>query len=367
MKKTLLNRTMGRLAVCLTGMLLLLAPAFYLLNTRYYAEDLMDVLDEYGRTGRIVQTIDMERDVAIGLTLQYVLIAVVIGSAVIVTMRFLTKRLWSPFDETLHKIERFRLGKDPAPQFGETDISEFSRLNAAIDNLIQRNIRSYRVQKEFTENASHELQTPIALIRADLDLLLQEDLDERQSDIVNNMYDVTKRLDHLNRSLLLLAKIENNQYENKEEIALGELVESLLPDYDKLFSRSVVFVRSGDPVLEVNRTLLEILVNNLIINALRNSDESAPVNIRIEKTYLRVSNHSAAKPLDADVLFSRFNNPTRRQHGNGLGLAIVKQICDHYRWEIGYDYREGVHAFTVTFAVPRPHRDDASLSGRRSC
>lgn len=348
--QTLLYKTMRQLALCLVAIMLLCAPVFYYLNTRFYAEDLTEIIEQYRATGKIDTDTDLMEDVAVGITIQYVVIALVIGVAVMITMRRSTKRIWEPFDDTLKKIENFRLGKDDAPEFPNTDISEFQRLNTALTNLIKRDISSYKVQKEFTENASHELQTPIAIIRSDLDMLLQENLTQKESELVGNMYDVTQRLEHLNRSLLLLAKIENNQYEEKEEINLGEFVQSLLPDYERLFSVNVILVLQSPPVLSANRTLLQVLVNNLVVNALRNSDDNAAVNICITSDSMKTTNRSAHAKLNETTLFSRFNNPTRQNKGNGLGLAIVKQICDHYKWDINYSYADGKHTFTVDFS-----------------
>ncbi len=344
---TLLYKTMRQLALCLVAILVLCAPVFYFLTTRFYSEDLMEIVEQYNTTGKIDTDIDLMKDVAVGITLQYIETAIVISIAVMITMRRSTKKIWKPFDDTLKKIEAFRLGKDNAPEFTQTDISEFQRLNTALTNLIKRDISSYKVQKEFTENASHELQTPIAIIRSDLDMLLQENLTEKESELVGNMYDVTKRLEHLNRSLLLLAKIENNQYEEKEEIQLGDFVKSLLPDYDRLFSTGVILVLQSQPTVCVNRTLLQVLVNNLVVNALRNSDNNIPVNILLTNNSMEITNHSTQAKLDESTLFSRFNNPTRQKRGNGLGLAIVKQICDHYKWDIRYSYADNKHTFTV--------------------
>ena len=164
------------------------------------------------------------------------------------------------------------------------------------------------------------------------------------------MYDITQRLENLNRSLLLLAKIENNQYEEKEEINLGEFVQSLLPDYERLFSANVVLILQSPPVVSVNRTLLQVLVNNLVVNALRNTDNNAAVNIYITGNSMKTTNRSVHAKLDETTLFSRFNNPTKHSKGNGLGLAIVKQICDHYKWDIIYSYADGKHTFTIDFS-----------------
>lgn len=121
-------------------------------------------------------------------------------------MRFITHRLWLPFDDTLQKTEQFNLAQSAVPQFQKTEIKEFARLNNSLAKLMQKDKEIYRIQKEFTENASHELQTPISIIRSKLDLLMQEELDERSMSLVSDLYDLNTRMEHLNRNLLLLAK-----------------------------------------------------------------------------------------------------------------------------------------------------------------
>ena len=346
---TLLNKTMRLLSVCLIAILLLSAPVFYYLTSKFYAEDLIEVLEQYRHTGTIDTNIDLQKDVAIGMTIHYIFLAVVIAVAVLVTVRLFTKKLWKPFNDTLNKIEHYRLGVNNAPTFDKSDVQEFNRLNQVISNMINRNIASYKIQKEFTENASHELQTPIAIIRSDLDMLIQEKLNKKESEIIENIYEVTKRMEHLNRSLLLLAKIENCQYENREEIALGTLMQSLLPDIQKLFTKSLTLELKANPTIIANKTLIQILINNLVVNALRNSNEEMPVIIKIESDSFSVSNTSEQGELDRAKLFRRFNSSPNQLKGNGLGLAIVKQICEHYKWNINYTYCDNNHTFTIFF------------------
>lgn len=348
--KTLLDKTMVRLTVCLVSIFLLCMPLFYYLTTRYYAEDLIDVVDDYKSGKQIDENIDLEEDVVIGMMIQYAMIAVVVGTSVLITMRFVTKKLWAPFDDTLRKIEGFHLGKDEAPTFKKTNVKEFSRLNHSLENLIARDISSYRVQKEFTENASHELQTPLAILRTDLDMLIQEDLNQRESELVDDMYDVLTRMERLNKSLLLLAKIENNQYEELEDVSVPDMIQDMIPSYGKLYDNNILYTQNGKLVVKTSRQLMEILLNNLIINALRNSDRYSSVMIHTDGHSFEVSNQSIRGPLNEEKLFSRFNNPTQSKTGHGLGLAIVKQVCDHYHWNIHYIYKEGSHTFRVTFA-----------------
>lgn len=348
--KSLQNKSITQFTICLIGILLLAAPLFYVITEKYYAEELEDIL-ECVRSQHPIGKLDLQRDIMVGILIQYGLIAVILGVSVIFTLRFITRRLWKPFDDTLQKIENFHLGHDCIPKFEKTDIKEFERLNNSISDLIKRDINSYQVQKEFTENASHELQTPIAIIRSNLDLLLQEELNEEEYSLVQNMYDVTTRLGRLNRSLLLLAKIENNQYEDAEEVDVTLFIKDSIPQYNNIYSETINF--NGDQenhlLIRANRILLEVLINNLVVNALRHNVEGEAVNIVCKDKSLSVINKAIDGALNSRNMFNRFNNPHRSQKGNGLGLAIVKEICDYYHWQIYYSYSNNEHCFFVEF------------------
>lgn len=347
--RSLLNRSMIQFTFCVITILILCAPIFYLLTEKFYAEDLADLINSI-RRGRIMTNFDLQRDIVVGMMIQYAVIAAVICASVMVTIRLVARKIWKPFDDTLNKIEQFHLGKDPMPELIPTNIKEFERLNKSVTNLIKRDIVSYKDQKEAIENASHELQTPIAIIKSNLDMLLQEDLNEKESQLVQNMYDETSRMGKLFRSLLLLAKIECKQYGDKVIIDVAEIIEKHLPQFEELYSEQILFdVTGSDNRIEANLTLLEILINNLVVNALRHNKRGEAVRIKVSPGLLTVSNMAVDGPLDAENMYTRFNNCKHDSKSNGLGLAIAKQICDFHKWKINYSYIEGYHTFTVDF------------------
>ena len=209
--KSLLHKTLSQFLVCTVAIFILTTPLFFLLTKYFYAEDMIDIIEAV-QLGTSIPHIDLERDIMVGMMLQFLLIFLVLSLALFIMMRFITHRLWLPFDDTLQKTEQFNLAQSVVPQFQKTEIKEFARLNNSLAKLMQQDKEIYRIQKEFTENASHELQTPISIIRSKLDLLMQEELDERSMNLVSDLYDLNTRMEHLNRNLLLLAKIENSQY-----------------------------------------------------------------------------------------------------------------------------------------------------------
>lgn len=347
---SLLYTNLRQFALCTAVCFLLTTPVFYLLTKYFYAEDLIDLIEAVN-SGQHIPPLDLEEDIIAGMMLQAVLIFVVIALALFITQRFTTRRLWRPFDDTLKKTENFNLAQGDIPTFEGSNIQEFNRLNLSIEQLMRKDKETYRIQKEFTENASHELQTPLAIIRSKLDLLMQEDLNERQMQIVADIDNLTSRMGHLNRNLLLLAKIDNEQYANKEQVDLAALIRDALPLYESL--RGGIDLQFADLTphaccLNANKVLLDCLLKNLIVNAIRHSE--GRVVITVDDHLLTVANNAASgQPLDASTLFCRFRTGNDRHKGNGLGLAIVKAICDYHGWSVAYSFVDGHHLFTVDF------------------
>lgn len=356
-KTRLMAKTFKLFACCTAVCFALTAPLFYLLTKCYYAEDMIEVVEAVSR-GQGVPPIDFERDVVTGMMIQFLLIFVVITLSLYIMLRFMTKKLWQPFDDTLHKAEQFNIAQGELPVFCDTDIQEFDRLNQSLALLMSKSKETFRTQKEFTENASHELQTPLAIIRSKLDLLMQEDMTESQMKLVSDLYGLTTRMEHFNRNLLLLAKIVNTQYAGMEEVDVAKVLAESLPLYDALRGETVIKVedhrtkRGGSVV--ANAVLLECLLKNLVVNALRYSAAGGEVLVEVEDSRLTVSNDSDdGVALDAATLFCRFSAGGDRRKGNGLGLAIVKTICDFHHWSVGYEFAGGKHRFVVDWRAPK--------------
>ena len=322
-----------------------------------YAETVRDLTgddkkQEAVQQGKPVPALDLEEDILHGIMIQFALIVTVLGVAIVLTMRFISGRLWQPFDKTLEAIEHFKLENGVCPQLAESDTKEFVRLNIALQRLMTDSLHSYRLQKEFTENASHELQTPLAVFQSKLDLLLQQpELTERQAAIIQDLYQMNSRLSRLNRNLLLLAKMENNQFSRTESVDVITVIKDLQPYLESLSGGLILkqnFSTASLPI-KANRSLLESMVNNLVVNAVRHNKTSGEITVFLSDNRLMVSNTSDDAALDADQIFNRFYRPSEKTTGNGLGLSIVKAVCDYHGWKILYAYADGKHQFVVIF------------------
>lgn len=275
-------------------------------------------------------------------------------AAFMLATRLIYKRLWNPFFQTLSQIEQFNIKNNEMPQFPQTGIKEFVQLNNALEKLAENNMNAYKIQKEFTENASHEMQTPLAVFQSKLDILIQQpDLTEEHLSIIQSLYDTTSRLSRINKNLLLLAKIDNLQFVETQTINVTEVITESLSFLTKQAAGKNICIEMNiirdSCRIEANRTLIESLVNNLITNAIRHNTANGHIGVAFGDERLTVTNTGINHPLDEKILFRRFGRMNEKTKGSGLGLAIVQQICVLNKWQIHYDFDRGMHRFTVTF------------------
>lgn len=269
--------------------------------------------------------------------------------------RIVLKRLWQPFYDTLKRMDNFKLGTEQKLQFSTTDIEEFDLMNKTLQQSIGKAEQDYLVLREFTENASHELQTPLAIIRSKLDVLIQEEnLSEQQSNAVQSAYDAIQRLTRINQSLLLLAKIENKQFSETSTIDVKEIVEQKLKQFHELWQSKNISVthKLETATIKMNATLADILFNNLLGNAIRHNIDHGTIEITLAQNSFQIKNTGQTNTLDTSKLFSRFYKSNTGNGNHGLGLSIIKQICDTSGCHIQYNFEENnMHVFTLSWKV----------------
>ena len=344
----LLNRSLRQLLIYVGVVLIFSVPVYYFIISKLWEYE----LDEHN----IILTDAADREdtfLIIGaVTLLTVLFFVLLLGGFILLNRRISKRLWQPFYQSLNKIKNFKLGQQGGIAFDSPDIIEFAELNQSLDKLITGNITVYTQQKEFAENASHELQTPLAIIQSKLELLLQSSaLQDDQYDIIEEALTALARVARINKNLLLLTRIENSQYMDKERVNLSELLETNIllfahfaEDKQLEFAKNIEM----DVISEGNKILIEILINNLMTNAIRYSPVNTTINLGLSKSGFSISN-KGAKALLPDQLFKRFSVGSTESPGTGLGLALVKEISGRYGWKTSYAYILDQHVFTIHF------------------
>lgn len=288
--------------------------------------------------------------ISIAITTFFLFVILVIG--LLILNKRLSEIIWKSFKNNLEKLKAFNLNHQTAINFEQTDINEFNELNQSLSKLIDHNISAFKTQKEFTENASHELQTPLAILKNKLDILLQsEDLTEKQYHIAEEMNRALMRSARINKNLLFLAKIENSQFEHSENFCLDILLEQTIDGFQDYFKdKAIVLYTDIQPEIEIkgNKSLAESLISNLLINAIRHTLPRKNITINLSKSSLEITN-SGEKPLNTDLLFKRFSRSSADNNGSGLGLAIVHEICKSQNWNVHYHFENQMHIFSVKF------------------
>lgn len=303
----------------------------------------------YSERINLVETEDLLKNIAI---LFFAIISILLFGLFFITNK-LSLNLWKPFYKTLHQIESFEIDKTKQPDFAETDIEEFNRLNTSIKKLIEKNIIIYKSQKEFIENAAHELQTPLAVFQVKIDTLIQRsDITQEQSEILGSLNENVSRLNRLNKNLLLLSKMENDSYSDKQTISLTNYIQKNLDFFiEQAKAKSLIIKMELQKDFEIksNPVLAEVLISNLFLNAIKHNIEGGQISIAMQENKLVFSNSGQPSPLNTDKLFKRFSKSNPSEQGTGLGLSIVKKIADINKWTIAYNYENNLHSFSILF------------------
>ena len=271
---------------------------------------------------------------------------------VIIFNNFLFKKIWQPFYRLLKHLKKFRLDKPEPVTPIKTKVDEFNMLNETVQKFVQRNIDTYTSQKHFIENASHELQTPLAISINKLESLAEdEQLKPGQLKLVASALDHLERLTRLNKSLLLLSRIENKQFAEASAVNIPELTKKITADFSDQLTFSglkLTITEKNSCIQKMNSDLATILLINLVKNAIIHNKAGGFIIITIDGNSLIIENSGVEKPLDQEKIFSRFHSDEPSAVSTGLGLAIVRAIGDLYNFKTSYRYEQR-HIITVQF------------------
>lgn len=293
-----------------------------------------------------------EDDLMFDLTTALIVLYLVLVLSVYLINQLILRRAWRPFDTILKNLTLYRFGKKEDLNPIETNILEFNHLDEEIHRMWRRNEQIFNGQKRFIENASHELQTPLAITINKLEMLLEdESLSESQLTQLTDLKSSLQRLVNLNKALLMLSRIENKQYTQIERVNLNQVVKEVRDDFQDVLSFRRIRMQwkeEGTFEIAMNRDLAMVLISNLWRNAIRYNHKEGRIIVTIYKNQLTVANTGNSVPLDPENIFNRFHKETQDNQSNGLGLAIVKSIVDTYP-ELSVDYRfeDSQHIFSL--------------------
>lgn len=273
--------------------------------------------------------------------------------SIIIINNIVLRKIWHSFYDILQQIKSFRLDKDSPAINTKTNTKEFKELQNASNVLIKHSKDAYTSQKQFTENASHELQTPIAIIINKLELLLESEyLKEKDAKTIAEVLNISSRLKKINNSLLLLAKIENKQFLEQTNISINQLSKELLSDLKELAEFKKIDIKveeTNDCSVNINNSLAEILISNLIKNAIFHNKENGTIRLNFSENKFTICNSGNTVALNPETIFQRFTKSTTNNKSTGLGLAICMAICKSYGISLIYQFKENDHCFTVDF------------------
>jgi signal transduction histidine kinase len=281
------------------------------------------------------------------------LMVMLIILTLLIANRQSSRQDWKVFYDTITKINNYDVNAHQEFLLQHSDIREFEDLNRVLFRMTERIKNDYLNLKEYIENASHEIQTPLAIINSKMELLLQSgDMKEKQYKTVADAYEASNRLARLNKTLILLAKIENRQFPESKPINPAIMINNQLESLEDLIHSKKINISKrldDESTVNMNPYLADIMLVNLIKNALRHNVARGELSIELTREFLKISNSGPALKIDPDMMFKRFHTSSTSSDSLGLGLSIVQKICTIYGFKIMYSYQNNLHVMQVDF------------------
>ncbi len=278
---------------------------------------------------------------------------VILGTVLVLSSFLVSIWLFRPFNVTLQAIKNFRLNDTSPIELRKTTTKEFREMNQILDQMIHKIQSDYLNLKEFSENASHEMQTPLAVAKGKLELLLQsKGMDEEQLSLINSAYNSIDHLSKMGRSLGLLTKIENNEFTDLQDIDVSKNVKNTLFDFQELLELKGIKIKDDlaeNVIVKSDPILIQILIGNLFQNAIRHNFPNGKIELKLTDSDFTISNTGKKLNNPSDILFKRFKKDNQSGDTIGLGLAIVKKICEINNYEIAYHFENELHTLTIKF------------------
>ena len=291
-------------------------------------------------------------------------------SLIAVSARLVSRIILSPLKQTLKVLEDFNLRKKAKIDLPLTTTKEFNELNVFVKNMTDKAVEEYISLKEFTENASHELQTPVAVMGMKLELLAESAITDEQALLIRDIQDSVEKLSRINSSLVLLTRLENHEYAATGPIRFCRLISQTLDSYAELMQmKSLTLTRNvmSRVFVQMHPMLCQLLLNNLISNAIRHNVEGGTIHVELLTDTLTIRNSGPEPSVPTNELFQRFKKGNQSSKSIGIGLSIVKQICEMRGLTVSYDFIKGYHVIIVRFTgipgeelnVSEPEQDPA--------
>jgi signal transduction histidine kinase len=285
------------------------------------------------------------------LTMTLMLITFII--AMLIFNRYFFRRIWDDFFISLSRAKEYNLRDNPILDLKNSDVEEFQILNDVLKRLTERIHKDYQNLKEFTENASHEIQTPLSVMKAKTELLMQdESCTPKQLELISELNIGISRLSNINKVLILMTRIDNEQFTDLTKIDLKERLEYHLNNFSDIIESKEIEVDvniKNSIVMQMNSALADILIINLLKNAIRHNFEKGKIFISLDSKAMVISNTGPDHQIKGSDIFNRFVKSNNVSESQGLGLSLVRKVCHVNKFKIHYDYKNEIHTMTVDF------------------
>jgi signal transduction histidine kinase len=304
-----------------------------------------------GYTINIYKSLEDTENLITEILLALLLVFISLMLTLTVANYFIARRVWIPFYRIIARLGLYQIDQAKALTFKRSNIHEFNLLIEALEKMSLKISRDYQNLKEFNENAAHEIQTPLAIIRTKLELLTQDEtLSEEQLRSIISVLDATHRISRLNQGLLLISKIENNQFGARSEINPQHIIQHLTDQSEDLIRMKNISVQlhfDEKCVLMMNPSLADTLFSNLISNAIRHNFQNGFIRIEINESSITISNSGADLQDDPENYFERFRKGSTHSDSVGLGLSIARKIAQLYQIGLSYQHQQGIHSIIL--------------------
>lgn len=310
----------------------------------------------FGNGGYVIniyQALDENQKLLNRIAIGMLFLFIVILLMSIILNYLVSKKIWNPFYEALTEVGKFDVLSERLLDLPETNVNEFRRLNSVLDQMTRKIRKDYINLKEFNENLSHEIQTPLAVIRSKLDILMQnKDLKRESIAQIKSINEAATKLSRINKGLLLISKIENMQFPESREISIRTLIEKILVNYEEILHLKRIrveteFTEGG--YIRMNEDLADVMLSNLVGNAVRHNIDGGFIIFRINDSSLTITNSGLPIKSEPERLFERFQTGTDHPDAVGLGLSIVKKIADLYHMQVRFSNYGTVHEIKLDF------------------
>ena len=309
--------------------------------------------DKKGYTINIYQTLEEKQELLKDVSLYMSFLFLSLLAISILLNYLISSNLWKPFYTSVDQAANYNILSDKPILLPETDIAEFRQLNGVIKSMTSKMRSDYLNLKEFNENAAHEIQTPLAVIRSKMDILVQNArLNKENLELVKSINDATTKLFKLNQGLLLISKIENQYFQAEKNVSLKQTVETCIENYREIMEIKGIKVElkaASSAVIKMNEILADVLISNLLSNAVRYNIDNGLIRCEIDDRLLVITNTGLPLKTDPELLFQRFHKGNDHLQSVGLGLSIVKKIADSYSMKVSYTCNENLHIIKLEY------------------